>query len=84
MTNIQLVDTVPIGTVDNIGDDNTIWVEVSVDTMHLYWYLNTEKQYILYERGEYPTSDCSGSDCCMVGNIFYWGLHKLRWELEKN
>lgn len=54
------------------------WIkEPFVSEYHLQYFPNTRESYTLFIEGDFPTSDCEGTDCCMVGNTLYWGLHKI-------
>lgn len=61
-----------------ITEDTSGWVkDAFVSEFHLREFPNTCESYTLFIEGDFPTSDCEGSDCCMVGNTLYWGLHKV-------
>lgn len=61
-----------------ITEDTNGWVKHPfVSEFHLQEFPHTRESYTLFIEGDFPTSDCEGTDCCMVGNTLYWGLHKI-------
>jgi len=61
-----------------ITEDTNGWVkDAYVSDFHLQEFPHTRESYTLFIEGVFPTSDCEGTDCCMVGNTLYWGLHKI-------
>lgn len=69
----------PIIKAKQLKEDSNAWVENNVEHMfHLEHFPNTTKAYTLFIDGELPTTDCEGTDCCMVGNTLWYGLHKIR------
>jgi len=68
----------PVVSLADLDENTNGWVKNDyVSEHHLHWFPNTRDSYTLFIEGDYPTSDCEGTDCCMVGNTLYWGLHKI-------
>lgn len=68
----------PIVDRDELDDNTNGWVkEPYVSEYHKVFYPETKDTYTLFIEGEVPTTDCEGSDCCMVGTTLWWGLHKI-------
>ena len=69
----------PIIKEEELNVDSNAWVENNVEHMfHKQYFPNTTKAYSLFIDGELPTTDCEGTDCCMVGNTLWYGLHKIK------
>ena len=67
----------PIIKESKLHSDTNAWVKGAVSNFHLQHFPNTTASYTLFIEGDYPTTDCEGSDCCMIGNTLWWGLHKI-------
>jgi len=69
----------PIIKESKLDSNSNAWVENDVRYLfHLQYFPNTKKAFTLFIDGEQPTTDCEGTDCCMVGNTLWWGLHKIK------
>jgi len=69
----------PIIKESKLDSNSNAWVENDVRYLfHLQYFPNTKRAFTLFIDGEHPTTDCEGTDCCMVGNTLWWGLHKIR------